>query len=159
MTLKGVPHFDTSKRYSSPKDELQYLWRKIGFYSFQITYFTGFLTVKFIPIGSQLYFQSSLVIVCAVVELLILLLVHCAYFLKKRAVEMQFNAKMSGKWIQVPKPSPTSAQQIQEWRPHTSYPQGTIVSLSTARHIRTLQAWQKPIWDNPANKQQSYHLT
>ena len=35
---------------------------------------------------------------------------------------MQFNAKMCGKWIRVPKPSKTGAMPIQEWRPHTSYP-------------------------------------
>ena len=69
------------------------------FNSFNITYFTGFLPIKFIGSDSNLYFESGLLMFSTFVTLCVLLVVHSAYYLRRRAVEMQFNAKMSGKWI------------------------------------------------------------
>ena len=84
--------------------------KTVLFNSFNITYFTGFLPIKFISSDSNLYFESTLLTISILVSLCVLLIVHSAYYLRKRAVEMQFNAKMSGKWIQVPKPSAASTQ-------------------------------------------------
>ena len=86
--------------------------KTILFNSFNITYFTGFLPVKFISSDSNLFFDSALLTICTFMTLLVLLFVHCAYYLRKRAVEMQFNAKMSGKWIKVTKPYMTSETQV-----------------------------------------------
>jgi len=47
---------------------------------------------------------------------------------------------MSGQWISVPKPSKTGAMPVQEWKPHTSYPQGTIVLLGRQHHLENEKA-------------------
>ena len=90
LQLENFPHFEFSnlQRYASAKDELLYLVKTILFNAFQTTYFTGFLPVKFIRPDSQLYFESTLVLVCTLLTLNVLLFIHCAYFLRRRAVEM-----------------------------------------------------------------------
>lgn len=119
--------------------------KTVLFNSFNITYFTGFLPIKFIGSDSNLYFESTLLTISTLVTLCVLLIVHSAYYLRRRAVEMQFNAKMSGKWIQVPKPSSTSTQQVQEWKPHTSYAQGTIVALSSGHQVHSPEAFDRAL--------------
>ena len=79
--------------------------RSIYFTSVEVAYYTGFLPVKFIKSNSQLHFDSTMVLVATLTCLSITLLCHCSRYLWKRAVEMQFNAKMCGQWIKVPKPS------------------------------------------------------
>ena len=90
LQLENFPHFEFSnlQRYATAKDELQYLMKTILFNSFQITYFTGFLPVKFIRADSNLYFESTLLTICTIMTLNVLLFVHCAYYLRRRAVEM-----------------------------------------------------------------------
>ena len=109
-------------RYSSPKDELSHLLKQIMFYSFEISYMTGFLPVKFIKLDYNLYFDGRLCLVCTVFNLVMLMIIHSAYYLRLRGVELQFNAKMSGKWIKVPEPKNTNAYAVQEWQPNVSYP-------------------------------------
>ena len=119
------------QRYSSAKDELTHLLVTIVFNSFEIVYFTGFLPVKFIKPDTYLFFDAQLVLLITITCLLMTMILMCAHYLHKRAVEMQFNAKMCGSWEKVPKPN----NPVQEWMPHTSYPMGTIVYLSREHHI------------------------
>ena len=90
LQLENFPHFEFSnlQRYASAKDELLYLVKTILFNAFQTTYFTGFLPVKFIRTESNLYFDSTLLTICTLVALFVLIFVHCAYYLRRRAVEM-----------------------------------------------------------------------
>ena len=113
--------FSNMQRYSSATEELAHLMRTIVFNSFEVVFYTGFLPVKFIRHDTQLFFETSMVLVGTLTCLAMMLLLLAGHYLRKRAVEMQFNAKMSGQWIKVPKPSKTGAVPMQEWRPHTSY--------------------------------------
>ena len=110
--------FSNMQRYTSAKEELSHLLTAIYFNSVEIVYYTGFLPVKFIRHDTQLYFDSVMVLVMTLACLGMTLTFFCSHYLHKRAVEMQFNAKMCGQWEKVPKPS----NAVQEWRPHTSYP-------------------------------------
>ncbi len=60
--------------------------------------------------------------------LTISIIIRSAYHLRKRAQELQFNAKISGKWVSVPKPTDLSTN-IPEWKQGASYEQGTIVQI------------------------------
>lgn len=133
--------FSNMQRYSSATEELAHLIRTTVFNSFEIVYYTGFLPVKFIRPETQLFFENSMVLIGTITCLVMMLLLNAAHYLRKRAVEMQMNAKMSGQWIKIPKPNKTGAVPIQEWRPHISYPQGTIVSLNHDHHIRKIKVY------------------
>ena len=74
----------------------------IVFNAFEIVYYTGFLPVKFIRPETYLYFDAHLVLVMTLTCLFMTLTLMCAHYLHKRAVEMQFNAKMCGSWEKVP---------------------------------------------------------
>lgn len=118
------------QRYASAKDELQHLITTIYFNAAEIGYYLGFLPIKFIKPDTHLHFDPILVLVVSLACFSMTFTLMCTHFLHKRAVEMQFNAKMCGAWEKVPKPS----KPVPEWRPHTSYAQGTIVSLSHEHH-------------------------
>ena len=124
------------QRYSSAKDELSHILTTIYFNSVEVVYYTSFLPLKFVKLDTELHFDTMMYIMLSFNCLFIMLLLLCSYYLRKRAIEMQFNAKMQGHWIGVTKPS---NRPIVEWRPHTSYPQGTIVSLSRSHHMTSNQ--------------------
>ena len=86
--------------------------RTIYFNSVEVVYYTGFLPIKFIRTETQLHFDSFMVVKETLTCMWMMLVLLSGYYLRKRAVEMQFNAKMCGKWIRVPKPNKTGAMPI-----------------------------------------------
>ena len=49
---------------------------------------TGFLPVKFIKLDSNLFFDARLSLVCTVFALIMLIIIHSAYYLRLRGVEL-----------------------------------------------------------------------
>ena len=76
------------KRYTSAKEECAHLMRTIGFNSWEVVFYTGFLPVKFIKSESQLYYDSFMVLFVTLSCLGMMLVLLSSYYLRKRAVEM-----------------------------------------------------------------------
>jgi hypothetical protein len=68
-------------RYASAKDELSHLIKQILFNSFEVSYMTGFLPVKFIKLDYNLYFDGRLCFICTAFCLVMLMIIHSAYYL------------------------------------------------------------------------------
>ena len=110
------------------------MFKVTAYASFELAYFTTVVPLKFIRHDKHIYFSSGHLLIMALFSVWFSIMLHASYYLRKRALEMQFNAKMSGKWIQVPEPNADSSQ-IQEWRPNVSYPKGVIVTLTDENKV------------------------
>lgn len=69
------------------------------FESFEISYFAGFLPIKFLPADILIYFEATPCIVFSFFMGINSFILVASYFIRKRNIEMQFNASILGKWI------------------------------------------------------------
>lgn len=72
--------------------------------SFEITYLTGFMPYKFIGPDSNLYFEGRLLLTCSIFSFCMLIIFHCAFYLRLRGGDLYLFTKTSGKWLKIPKP-------------------------------------------------------
>ena len=112
---------------------MTHLFKMVVFEAFEIAYITCFLPIKFVKStlispNEEVYINQTAVLVTGLFTLSMLMIVKAAYNLQRRGQEMQFNAKMSGKWLKIPQPTEIIVKR-QEWRQGTNYAQGSIVSM------------------------------
>ena len=70
----------------------------------EIAYMCYLLPIKFLTNSPYVFFDPMLPFVLACYCLFATFVVSWGYFIKKRALEMQFNARMAGKWVPVTRP-------------------------------------------------------
>jgi len=97
------------QRYESAKDELIYLLKTSWYNTAEMAYFVTLLPVIYIRADQQIYFDSSMLWVTTIFATALAFVLYLAHYLRMRAVELQFNAKMSGKWICIEEPKDASS--------------------------------------------------
>ncbi|CDW90145.1 UNKNOWN [Stylonychia lemnae] len=101
----------SNQRYSSSIHEFQHLVKAIVFQSFELAYFTGFITVKFIPQDLVIYFDSFSVYIFTLFLWINSVTILFSHYLQMRCIELQFNAQLLGKWTSIKKVSSLPATQ------------------------------------------------
>jgi hypothetical protein len=111
--------------------------RKIAIQSFEIAYYSSFLPIKYIKStmavqGEEVYVPRTDILVSGFYTLAVVFVVKLAVSLQRRAQEMHFNTMITGKWVQIPKPTETEPN-VSEWRPGQNYPRGSIVTIDSSK--------------------------
>jgi hypothetical protein len=84
--------FTSNSRYSSVQSEFLYLIKCVMFQSFEVAYFTGFITVKFIPYDLAIYFDSLTLQIFTMFLWINTITIMSSHYLQMRSIELQFNA-------------------------------------------------------------------
>jgi hypothetical protein len=112
LVVFGLPPV---QRTYEANEELGFLLKQILQSSFEICYVTLFLPIKFIK-SPHAYFDKVLPFYLAGVSLTVTTIVNLVYHLKRRRQEMRFNARMTGKWVQVYSPTTDESARAAEWK-------------------------------------------
>ena len=75
--------------------------KAVMFQSFEIAYYTGFITVKFIPQDLLIYFDPFTLQAFTLFLWVNAVTILATQYIQMRYIEMQFNAQLLGKWSYV----------------------------------------------------------
>eukprot|EP00347_Sterkiella_histriomuscorum_P003382 403364513 len=90
--------YASNQRYSSAIHEFLHLAKTVLFQSFEVAYYTGFITVKFIPQDLAIYFDTFTLQIFTMFLWINAVTILTSHYMQMRFVELQFNAQLLGKW-------------------------------------------------------------
>lgn len=109
---------DKGSRYQSASSELTYVCQQVFFSSFETAYFAAFMPLKLIAQDRTLYYDQLQVLAFAAFAFWVQGSFMFMHSLFKRAQEMEYNVRMTGKWVEAKEESESKTL---PWMQNVSY--------------------------------------